>query len=66
MCCDIFQLCLDTHYWTAVNQFFIWGSLAAYFAITFTMFSNGMFLIFTSIFPFIGKTFSLFVERSVF
>uniref|UniRef100_A0A8C5HWM0 Phospholipid-transporting ATPase n=1 Tax=Gouania willdenowi TaxID=441366 RepID=A0A8C5HWM0_GOUWI len=48
------QLCLDTHYWTAVNQFFVWGSLAAYFAVTFTMYSNGMFLIFTSIFPFIG------------
>uniref|UniRef100_A0A4W6C7V4 Phospholipid-transporting ATPase n=1 Tax=Lates calcarifer TaxID=8187 RepID=A0A4W6C7V4_LATCA len=48
------QLCLDTHYWTAVNQFFVWGSLAAYFAITFTMYSNGMFLIFTSAFPFIG------------
>ncbi|XP_076016071.1 phospholipid-transporting ATPase ID-like [Genypterus blacodes] len=48
------QLCLDTYYWTAVNQFFVWGSLAAYFAITFTMYSNGMFLIFTSAFPFIG------------
>uniref|UniRef100_A0A671VZH1 Phospholipid-transporting ATPase n=1 Tax=Sparus aurata TaxID=8175 RepID=A0A671VZH1_SPAAU len=48
------QLCLDTHYWTAVNQFFIWGSLAAYFAVTFTMYSNGMFFIFTSAFPFIG------------
>ncbi|XP_020486231.2 phospholipid-transporting ATPase ID [Labrus bergylta] len=48
------QLCLDTHYWTAVNQFFVWGSLAAYFAITFTINSNGMFLIFTFIFPFIG------------
>ncbi|XP_071321691.1 phospholipid-transporting ATPase ID isoform X2 [Trachinotus anak] len=48
------QLCLDTHYWTAVNQFFVWGSLAAYFAISFTMYSNGMFLIFTSSFPFIG------------
>ncbi|KAI3362007.1 hypothetical protein L3Q82_012342, partial [Scortum barcoo] len=48
------QLCLDTHYWTAVNQFFVWGSLAAYFAITFTMYSNGMFLIFTSVFPFVG------------
>uniref|UniRef100_A0A673B963 P-type ATPase C-terminal domain-containing protein n=1 Tax=Sphaeramia orbicularis TaxID=375764 RepID=A0A673B963_9TELE len=48
------QMCLDTHYWTAINQFFVWGSLAAYFAVTFTMFSNGMFLIFTSIFPFIG------------
>ncbi|TKS84252.1 Phospholipid-transporting ATPase ID [Collichthys lucidus] len=48
------QLSLDTHYWTAVNQFFVWGSLAGYFAITFTMYSNGMFLIFTSAFPFIG------------
>ncbi|XP_060944669.1 phospholipid-transporting ATPase ID [Limanda limanda] len=48
------QLCLDTYYWTAVNQFFVWGSLAAYFAITFTMYSNGMFLIFTSSFPFMG------------
>ncbi|XP_038124235.1 phospholipid-transporting ATPase ID-like [Cyprinodon tularosa] len=48
------QLCLDTYYWTTVNHFFVWGSLAAYFAITFTMYSNGMFLIFTSIFPFIG------------
>ncbi|CAJ1071258.1 phospholipid-transporting ATPase ID-like [Xyrichtys novacula] len=48
------QLCLDTHYWTAVNQFFVWGSLAAYFAVSFTMYSNGMFLIFSSSFPFIG------------
>lgn len=51
----IFQLCFDTYYWTAVNQFFVWGSLAAYFAITFTMYSNGMFLIFTSAFPFVGE-----------
>ncbi|XP_077593594.1 phospholipid-transporting ATPase ID-like isoform X2 [Stigmatopora nigra] len=48
------QLCLDTHYWTALNQFFVWGSLSVYFATTFTMFSNGMFLIFTSTFPFVG------------
>ncbi|KAM9323032.1 phospholipid-transporting ATPase ID-like [Pholidichthys leucotaenia] len=48
------QLCLDTYYWTTVNQFFVWGSMAAYFAITFTMYSNGIFLIFTSAFPFIG------------
>ncbi|XP_046873824.1 phospholipid-transporting ATPase ID [Hypomesus transpacificus] len=49
-----FQICLDIHYWTAVNQFFVWGSLSVYFAVTFTMYSNGMFLIFTSSFPFIG------------
>ncbi|KPP56845.1 hypothetical protein Z043_125496 [Scleropages formosus] len=48
------QLGLDTSYWTAVNQFFLWGSLAVYFAITFTMYSNGMYLIFTASFPFIG------------
>uniref|UniRef100_A0A4W5P9X6 Phospholipid-transporting ATPase n=1 Tax=Hucho hucho TaxID=62062 RepID=A0A4W5P9X6_9TELE len=48
------QLGLDTHYWTSVNQFFLWGSLCVYFAVIFTMYSNGMFLIFTSSFPFIG------------
>ncbi|KAG9353768.1 hypothetical protein JZ751_011891 [Albula glossodonta] len=48
------QLGLDTFYWTAVNQFFLWGSLSVYFAITFTMYSNGMYLIFTASFPFIG------------
>ncbi|KAE8636954.1 hypothetical protein XENTR_v10003224 [Xenopus tropicalis] len=48
------QIGLDTAYWTAVNQFFIWGSMAVYFAITFTMYSDGMYLIFTGSFPFIG------------
>uniref|UniRef100_A0AAR2KIY9 Phospholipid-transporting ATPase n=1 Tax=Pygocentrus nattereri TaxID=42514 RepID=A0AAR2KIY9_PYGNA len=37
-----------------VNHFFLWGSLSVFFAITFTMYSNGMYLIFTSSFPFIG------------
>ncbi|XP_048847399.1 probable phospholipid-transporting ATPase IM isoform X1 [Brienomyrus brachyistius] len=48
------QLGLEMTYWTAVTHFFVWGSLAIYFAITFTTYSNGMFLIFTSAFPFIG------------
>uniref|UniRef100_A0A8B9LUA2 Phospholipid-transporting ATPase n=1 Tax=Astyanax mexicanus TaxID=7994 RepID=A0A8B9LUA2_ASTMX len=48
------QLGLDTYYWTAVNHFFLWGSLSVYFAVSFTLYSNGMFLIFTSSFPFIG------------
>ncbi|XP_051973016.1 phospholipid-transporting ATPase ID [Xyrauchen texanus] len=48
------QLGLDTNYWTAVNQFFLWGSLSVYFAVTFTLYSNGMYLIFPSFFPFIG------------
>lgn len=54
--CVLLKLGLDTYYWTAVNQFFLWGSLSVYFAITFTMYSNGMFLIFTSSFPFIGES----------
>lgn len=37
-----------------MNQFFIWGSLSVYFAIIFTMYSDGMYLIFTASFPFIG------------
>uniref|UniRef100_A0A8C9F4R7 Phospholipid-transporting ATPase n=1 Tax=Pavo cristatus TaxID=9049 RepID=A0A8C9F4R7_PAVCR len=52
------QIGLDTSYWTVVNQFFIWGSLSVYFAITFTMYSDGMYLILTASFPFVGKQLS--------
>ncbi|XP_042278201.1 phospholipid-transporting ATPase ID-like isoform X1 [Thunnus maccoyii] len=48
------QLGLEMSYWTAVNTFFVLGSLVMYFAVTFTMYSNGMFLMFPSAFPFIG------------
>ncbi|XP_059845434.1 phospholipid-transporting ATPase ID-like [Hypanus sabinus] len=48
------QVALDTVYWTAINHFFVWGSLSVYFAITFTMYSNGMYLMFPNSFPFIG------------
>ncbi|XP_072228680.1 phospholipid-transporting ATPase ID-like [Leuresthes tenuis] len=48
------QLSLDTYHWTALNHLFVWGSLATYFAVIFTMYSDGIFLIFTSSFPFIG------------
>ncbi|XP_041855746.1 phospholipid-transporting ATPase ID-like [Melanotaenia boesemani] len=48
------QLGLEMSYWTAVNTFFVLGSLAMYFAVTFTMYSNGMFLVLPSAFPFIG------------
>ncbi|XP_029915308.1 phospholipid-transporting ATPase ID [Myripristis murdjan] len=48
------QLGLEMSYWTAVNTFFVLGSLAMYFAVTFTMYSNGMFLLLPSSFPFIG------------
>ncbi|XP_062398721.1 probable phospholipid-transporting ATPase IM [Sardina pilchardus] len=49
------QLVLDMSYWTVVNHIFVWGSLTMYFVVTFTMYSNGMFLIFAPSFPFIGS-----------
>ncbi|XDV52729.1 hypothetical protein PO909_021402 [Leuciscus waleckii] len=48
------QIGLDTNYWTAVNHFFIWGSLAVYFAILFALHSDSIFTIFPNQFPFIG------------
>ncbi|XP_068165950.1 phospholipid-transporting ATPase ID-like isoform X2 [Antennarius striatus] len=48
------QLGLEMSYWTAVNTFFVLGSLAIYFAVTFTMYSNGLFLALPSAFPFVG------------
>uniref|UniRef100_A0A8D0CJF6 Phospholipid-transporting ATPase n=1 Tax=Scleropages formosus TaxID=113540 RepID=A0A8D0CJF6_SCLFO len=51
-----FQIGLDTNYWTAINHFYIWGSLAVYFSILFAMHSNGIFGIFPSQFPFIGES----------
>uniref|UniRef100_A0A8C2XSE5 Phospholipid-transporting ATPase n=1 Tax=Cyclopterus lumpus TaxID=8103 RepID=A0A8C2XSE5_CYCLU len=48
------QLGFEMSYWTAVNTFFVLGSLAMYFAVTFTMYSDGMFLTLPSAFPFIG------------
>ncbi|XP_067399668.1 phospholipid-transporting ATPase ID-like isoform X2 [Emydura macquarii macquarii] len=59
------QIGLDTSYWTAVNQFFIWGSLSVYFAIIFTMYSDGMYLIFTASFPFIGTARNTLSQPSV-
>uniref|UniRef100_A0A287CZG0 ATPase phospholipid transporting 8B2 n=1 Tax=Ictidomys tridecemlineatus TaxID=43179 RepID=A0A287CZG0_ICTTR len=48
------QIGLDTGYWTAINHFFIWGSLAVYFAILFAMHSNGLFDMFPNQFRFVG------------
>ncbi|XP_064409503.1 probable phospholipid-transporting ATPase IM [Latimeria chalumnae] len=59
------QIGVDSTYWTAVNQFFIWGSLAVYFTITFTMYSDGMYLIFTASFPFIGTARNSLTQPSV-
>ncbi|GLD54395.1 phospholipid-transporting ATPase ID-like protein, partial [Lates japonicus] len=48
------QLGFEMAYWTGVNTFFVLGSLAMYFAVTFAMYSDGMFLMLPSAFPFIG------------
>ncbi|XP_045865914.1 probable phospholipid-transporting ATPase IM isoform X1 [Meles meles] len=49
------QIALDTSYWTVINHVFIWGSVATYFSILFTMHSNGIFGIFPNQFPFVGN-----------
>ncbi|XP_014866919.1 PREDICTED: phospholipid-transporting ATPase ID-like isoform X1 [Poecilia mexicana] len=59
------QIGLDTHYWTAVNHLFMWGSLIVYFAILFAMQSDGLFGIFPSNFPFIGTARNCLSEKSV-
>nr|XP_061811459.1 phospholipid-transporting ATPase ID-like [Nerophis lumbriciformis] len=48
------QLGLEMSYWTAVNTIFVAGSLVMYFAVTFTMHSNGLFLLLPSAFSFVG------------
>ncbi|XP_059190532.1 probable phospholipid-transporting ATPase IM [Centropristis striata] len=59
------QIGLDTYYWTAVNHFFIWGSLTVYFAILFAMQSDGIFGILPSNFPFIGTARNSLSEKCV-
>uniref|UniRef100_A0A665URR5 Phospholipid-transporting ATPase n=1 Tax=Echeneis naucrates TaxID=173247 RepID=A0A665URR5_ECHNA len=54
LCAVSIQLGLEMSYWTAVNTFFVLGSLTIYFVVTFTMYSNGMFLVLPRAFPFIG------------
>ncbi|KAM4829760.1 putative phospholipid-transporting ATPase IM [Thomomys bottae] len=49
------QIALDTSYWTVINHIFIWGSVATYFSVLFTMHSNGVFGIFPNHFPFVGN-----------
>lgn len=49
-------------YWTAINTLFLLGSLGMYFVVTFTMYSNGMFLSLPSAFSFVGETQSLDVK----
>uniref|UniRef100_A0A6I8SRP2 Phospholipid-transporting ATPase n=1 Tax=Xenopus tropicalis TaxID=8364 RepID=A0A6I8SRP2_XENTR len=59
------QIGLDTSYWTAINHFFIWGSLAVYFSILFAMHGDGIFDIFPSHFPFVGNARNSLSQKSV-
>ncbi|XP_063051146.1 probable phospholipid-transporting ATPase IM [Engraulis encrasicolus] len=59
------QLGLDMSYWTIVNHIFVWGSLAMYFIVTFTMYSNGMYQIFTGSFAFVGSARSALSQPNV-
>ncbi|NXP21627.1 AT8B1 ATPase, partial [Scytalopus superciliaris] len=49
-----FQIGLDTSYWTFVNAFSVFGSIAVYFGITFDFHSAGIHVLFPSGFHFTG------------
>ncbi|CAM4554725.1 phospholipid-transporting ATPase IC [Lepidochelys kempii] len=49
-----FQMGLDTSYWTFVNAFSIFGSIALYFGIMFDLHSAGIHVLFPSNFQFTG------------
>ena len=46
---------MDTQYWTAINHFFIWGSIAIYFVMSLALYSDGIFTLSPTGFPYIGK-----------
>ncbi|XP_036177631.1 phospholipid-transporting ATPase IC isoform X2 [Myotis myotis] len=49
-----FQIGLDTSYWTFVNAFSIFGSIALYFGIMFDLHSAGIHVLFPAAFKFTG------------
>ncbi|XP_066469343.1 phospholipid-transporting ATPase IC [Tiliqua scincoides] len=49
-----FQMGLDTSYWTFVNAFSIFGSIALYFGVMFDLHSAGIHVLFPSSFQFTG------------
>lgn len=51
----LLQAALDTSYWTAINHFFIWGSIGIFFVFTFALHSNALFFLSPSTFPFNGE-----------
>ncbi|XP_014116374.1 PREDICTED: phospholipid-transporting ATPase ID isoform X4 [Pseudopodoces humilis] len=59
------QIGLDTGFWTAINHFFIWGSLAAYFTILFTMHSDSLFRMFPNQFRFVGNAQNTLAQPTV-
>ncbi|XP_072572275.1 phospholipid-transporting ATPase ID isoform X2 [Paramormyrops kingsleyae] len=59
------QIALDTGYWTAINHFFVWGSLGAYFTILFAMHSNILFSIFPNQFHFFGSAQNTLIQPVV-
>ncbi|KFW70090.1 putative phospholipid-transporting ATPase ID, partial [Pygoscelis adeliae] len=59
------QIGLDTGFWTAINHFFIWGSLAAYFAILFAMHSDSLFQMFPNQFRFVGNAQNTLAQPTV-
>ncbi|XP_060234538.1 phospholipid-transporting ATPase FetA isoform X4 [Meriones unguiculatus] len=50
------QIALNTTSWTVINHTFTWGSLGLYFSILFVLCSDGLYLMFPSIFHFLGVT----------
>ncbi|TWW76011.1 Phospholipid-transporting ATPase ID [Takifugu flavidus] len=59
------EIGLEKHYWTAINQLFLGGSLTMYFAILFTMHSDGMFAVNQNHFPFVGTSRNCLSEANV-
>ncbi|XP_069865527.1 phospholipid-transporting ATPase FetA-like [Dipodomys merriami] len=54
ICVVTIQIALKITYWTTIIHFFVWGSLSVYFCILFFLYSDGLCLMFPSIFHFLG------------
>ncbi|XP_023571715.1 phospholipid-transporting ATPase FetA isoform X2 [Octodon degus] len=54
MCVVTMQIALKTTYWTLMSHLFIWGSLGFYFCMLFFLYSDGLCVMFPSIFHFLG------------
>ncbi|ETE68840.1 putative phospholipid-transporting ATPase IC, partial [Ophiophagus hannah] len=55
-----FAIGMDTSYWTFVNAFSIFGSIALYFGIVFDLHSTGIHVLFPSMFQFTGTASNAF------